>query len=218
MALQTPGTDPLFAWDIPGWTNQGATAPKGPDTLEGLPGNTTTQLNQVGSIGSPGSAGLMAWTMDPAAAASTTSALSSGIYGLVQVPVETTVDHVYIWQVAASGAHMYVVLSDLFGNVIAATADQTTGTVQGKVALAAATTIGPGFYYLGAQSSGSSTFFGMTANQVTMISGAVTYSATAPYAFPRFVTATGAAGASAPTALTFTSAATIGAPFVGLGV
>jgi hypothetical protein len=226
MAVQTPGTDPLYAWDVPGWTNQkmGASATAGLNLIESG-GATPATLG-----GSSGAAlnGYLGWTNDPISnAADTLLPATNTFYGsLIYLP-EGGVTTKLIVNETTNGTttHAYGVLasvsslSNLAATVIALTADKTSGTVDTFAGVAWATpgtsvVLAPGFYYAGVITtwSGQPKFAGLTAAQLA------NYDVNASATVLRNVTSTTQTGANIAVGqvLTLVAQSSLGSAFAAI--
>jgi len=176
----TPSTDPLYAWDVPGWTIQkgGASATAGLN-LEESGGATPATLG--GSSGA-GLNGYLGWTNDPISnAADTLLPVSDKFYGsLIYLPEGGQSTKLIVNQTTnGTTTHAYGVLasvsslSNLSATVVALTADKGAGTVDTFAGVAWSTpaatiTLAPGFYYAGVIATWSvqPKFAGLTAAQL----------------------------------------------------
>lgn len=219
MPSVTPSTDPLYAWDVPGWTIQkgGSLAAAGLN-LEGSPGVNATSLAGGGAAIS----GFLGTTMDPPSAvtAALTVAANTFYGGLVYLPEGgVTTKYTVFASTATGGTHVYALLLSVssaaptVGTVVAAGADVQGAIPQGVAASwAASATIAPGFYYAGVVFGATTpVMWGATANS-TVIANST--SAT----LPRFVTGSLTPGASAPalgSTITLASQSSLGGIFMG---
>lgn len=213
MAAPNPVTDPLYAYDTFGWTNQQT-------------GDVPT-VGAAQNVVSPYDAelgGTIASTMDAAGAvtAAFTPAITTSIFygGLVYIggPVKSTK---FFASVTAAGttSHAYVALLSTAGVPLALSADLTT-LASGTGSWAVAPVLASGFYYLGiaSVSSVAATFAG-TANAGVLCGNApgLVYSNT-NQVFPKFVQSAVTITASFPASVTLVAQATgsVGSPFVAL--
>ena len=207
-----PTTDPNWAWDTPGWTNQGNTG----DTEGAGLSAPSNPLAPNGAILS----GVIAATMDAGAASVTglTSLVTNTAYGaMVYVAAPAVTTKVFANDsTAGTTTHGYMLLTSLGGTVLAATADLTT-TVGGAKSWAASTTLASGFYYLAIATTNSVTgvYSGAPVSAVTCGNGSgLVWAAGGPY--PRFVTGAAVLTGTAPTSVTWAAQSTLGAAYISM--
>lgn len=172
----------------------------------------------VTNLFQPSDQGLIAWTYDPISATNT-SAPSLGVVQLVKVPLRyaTTVSNVLL-QLTATGtlttSQNFAGLYNSGGTLLSSTADQTTAwgsTGLKTMALTAAQTVLPGYYYIGFVVNGSAACAFARGNGNAGASTTINAGlAAATYRF-----ATGPSGTSLPTTITMSSNSAASVPFWG---
>jgi hypothetical protein len=154
MAVQSPGTDPLYAWDVPGWTNQkgGSLATAGTNLIES---QGTTGTAPLGGAG-----GFLAQTMPGEAAGTTVTAdTTNTFFGyLIYVNEAVSTTGIAFANVAAGTCTVFY---GALASIISQTSLSTVAaTAESHASLANTTTldlawsggpflIAPGYYYLG---------------------------------------------------------------------
>jgi hypothetical protein len=167
MATMTPGTDPLYAWDTPAWTNQ----KMGTNATAGLNLEEASGPGQVG-LGSGGNlSGYLAQTMpgESANIASTmTFTSNAAFYWLIYLNEGASTTGVSFSLVTTGTVtHFYAALMNIITSTtiqsIAQTADQTNSLASAATPYNIAWASGPfvippGYYYLGLSSTNSGNF------------------------------------------------------------
>jgi hypothetical protein len=209
MAASTPSTDPNWAWDTSGWTNQGNTGD--------VEKSSGALLNSV--YGTAGLSGVLAQTWDPIL--NTTNAAlpaTNTFYGtLVYLPTPVYTTKVVANQsTAGTTTHGYFAVlsatSATLGTTVCATADQVAATTTAAVSWATATVLSPGLYYFGYAFTWSvqTKFDGLPVLGVTD-----SQLVTSP-ANPRFVTGSVTITSAFPATVTLAAQTTLGAGYVGI--
>jgi hypothetical protein len=147
-----PTTDPNWAWDTPGWTNQGNT--------QDVEGQNLSAPGQGSMLIEPAAlSGYIARTMDPdvttigGTGTNSTSTSQTCYLAAVQVLEPVTTGHIAYYQTVAgvTSPHFYMALySATTGVQVAVTADQGAGaaTTFEKVAWTTAVALSPGYYWV----------------------------------------------------------------------
>lgn len=207
-----PTTDPNWAWDVPGWTNQGNTG----DTEGAGLSAPSNPLAPSGAILS----GVVASTMDAgsAAVAGLVAATNVAYAALVYVPAPAVTKKAFASGAgSATATNGYYFLSSVGGTVLAATASQGASALTGALSWATPYTLSSGFYYLGLAGAAATvgTFVGCPVSGVTAGNGAgLVWAASGPY--PRFVTVATVLTAAAPTSFTWAAQTTPGSAYMSM--
>lgn len=149
MAAPSPATDPLWAYDTPGWTNQNATGD--------IEGNNLTPVS-FEYLAEPAAASwYLARTMDPdlSAAAGTVTPSNAALNCLLVWVPAPCLTHGAIFNPTTTGVtiswNWCALVNAVNGVVMAVSAEQSAAPTSGTVyeyTWSAATIIAPGFYYI----------------------------------------------------------------------
>lgn len=174
---------------------------------------TVTQLSEIPNTNTPipDDQGLLAWTYD-SALQSANSTVTGGVVYLHRINIRqtTTITNVILSIAAAptglTTGQNFAGLYSATGTLLSATADQTTawGTTGLKtMALTAAQTVAPGFYFVGMLANAATTTPGFARASAQ---GSATINAGTTTSNPRYATS-GTAQTTLPASITITSAA-----------